>query len=271
MLKIGSFFTLILIASSVSAQVVQTTPPASDSSRLGLSVSPLGQWTEYSEPGVMRESGFLYGARVEWQTDGDTLRFNWDSQLVMGRLRYQGKNWSGQSVQAETQDLQLQTSPLVGLELGDATRSRWLAFVGPRLRYWNQTILAAGGYPRELTQIYLPLTLRFEHGAPDGARFRHGIEYAPLLYGEMVARLSAATNDLGDMRLSQARGVQLVLLNDWEQTFDGGAITKLGTYLRSTEVEKSSARSAKLNDQTVSIVEPANRSIEVGVSAGLSF
>jgi hypothetical protein len=224
----------------------------------------------YSEPGVMSEAGYLYGAKGYGQWTGQRLLLRSDLEILGGGLSYKGKDWSNQPKDSSTQDLLTH----FGLQSGYRLPLKAFSFsftLGGRARYWNQTIEGRGGYPRELTQIFVPLGLQIRHGENSRFDLTYRLEYAPLVYGQMFARLSKATDDAPDQVLRQNSGNQTMAAIDWRVNVSGAIHSLVGIYYRQSGVSKSQENKVRFNGQDVYIYEPENSTTELGLYTGLSF
>lgn len=257
-------FIIISASQLVHAQNVTSVSPTSE---LQWSFGPEAVYTEYFEPGIMREEGILYGGRAFGQWDGkNNFVLRSDLGIAGGQLKYKGQDWSGAPRETRTQDFVTHFGIQAGYKVISVARYNVSVTLGSRLRYWEQVIDGSGGYPRELTQVFIPLGILIRHGDKSMSHVTYRVEYASMLYGQMHAKLSRATDDLGDQTLRQNQGKQMLFAFDWNSKR-----YLVGTYYKQTDVEKSKENKVRFNNQEFSLYEPQNRSTEVGLSAGLSF
>ncbi|WP_201241538.1 hypothetical protein [Halorhodospira halophila] len=221
---------------------------------------------EYEEPGVMEESGALYGVRGEGHLRGDWVRLRLDGELLVGGTEYEGQTWGGTPVETETGDR------VVDLGLRLAGRVEPITPVlGIGYRHWEQDLRGPRGYRRAHHYLYAPVGL--EIGRYDERRFwplQLRVEYRHLISGRVESDLSDVDPAFEDAEndLDGGHGVQAELI----ATFRGGQqLWQLALFARSWDIDESEPEVVDLGGQLTEVFEPENETRLVGVRLGVGF
>lgn len=255
-----SFAGTVLLAVSGAAQ------------GLSLELAAVAESFEYEEPGLMRETGELYGVEAALDAaEAPGWGFELRGRYLGGELHYDGQTQAGTPVETDTDDDLTQVAGHIGYTARDQGVDAFL-YTGYGNRYWDQTLNGPGGYQREIEWHYLPVGARMDGDL--GARgwsWALRVEYRELLDGDVTSRLSDVDPGLNDLRNNVDSGHGYRLAFRVERDLGGYALT-VTPYYTYWDVEASDLQPVTFNGVLIgSGYEPANETEVVGVTAGLRF
>lgn len=122
-------------------------------------VGPEFEYYQYREPGVMKETGGLFGGYMLFRaTVASRLDARMFGSAAGGELKYEGSTWAGDALEIDTPNWLLNFRPTLGFALyaGDTVV---IPYAGVALRYVQDDLAAnySGGYMRQNTYLYSPL------------------------------------------------------------------------------------------------------------------
>ncbi len=183
----------------------QAPPPATRFSIQGQS----GHW-EYKEPGLMREYGMLYGARLTIETSAPSSPYLYIGELdfLRGDITYDGMYDNGEPVSSPTRDMIWAARGLMGFPSGVFVGGRPTStpFFGIGYRSLNDVIEGRGGYERQITYLYLPFGVKFAGEMGPSTTISTGLEADLLLAGSVKSNLSDVSSDYPDITNNQEAG-----------------------------------------------------------------
>ncbi|MGE4297850.1 MAG: hypothetical protein AB7E47_07465 [Desulfovibrionaceae bacterium] len=230
---------------------------------------------DYSEPGLMDETGWLNGAFADltYHTKGGWM-LRGELELLGGTLDYDGQYQDGTPISRDTDDVLFGARLLVGRDysLDDATALT--AFAGVGYRAWDDTINGSGGYERNIRQVYMPVGLELTHAYD--ASWKTGVrgEYDLFLGGQVKSHLNQAVAGLNTLTNDQdfGKGYGLRFSLFVEKRMDAGWSMGVEPYFRYWNIDKSSTSTVTFNNQPVAYGwEPKNETTQMGLSLYVAF
>lgn len=247
-------------------------------------------WAKYDEPGVMEQTGSMYGFNGSYSyrpSPSNPLSNPYIDEIIIegmfatGKFDYEAKG-SQTGLKIDKDDLMFEVRGLVSKdhEVGEATVA---AFTGLAYRYLNDDDDGSGhvlngttffGYEREANYYYVPLgaVIKVEMNEQWSVRIKG--EYDLFFYGKQVSKFSDANgktpNPSTDAENDQHTGFGLRgsfqvkrkadLINFYVEPF-----------FRYWNIEDSDISEASFNGLIITGLEPNNKTIETGVKLGMEF
>jgi hypothetical protein len=143
-------------------------------------------------------------------------------------------------------------------------------FTGIGYRVHNNNQVFAGGYPREISALYLPLGLNSKVGLSTNWSIRAEGEFDYLISGKTTSVMSKNGPEYGDFTNDQSSGygIRASLRAQYQISKVSFA---LGPYYSYWKVDDSNSVPAKYKGGTQYMIEPANSTSKMGISLGIIY
>ena len=226
----------------------------------------------YKEPGLMRESGIMYGVTAAYTRVGRSIMWRVDGTLTTGEVDYVGSYSDGTPLTINgIRDNMFETRAVIGPTNFVDAASYYLPYIGIGYRYlFDGADKAPGGYRREANYIYIPLGV-------DGMVMTKGewsvgftAEYDLFVSGTQFSYLSDADPGYNDMENSQTSGfgcrasLKFVLRGKKDLTIE--------PFVKYWKIAESDTTTITYYGTPIgSGYEPANNSTELGLKVLLRF
>ena len=228
-------------------------------------VSYQAAYMHYREPGLMKETGILNGAHLQFTLHTPSqLMFRAEGDLLAGGLKYRGHYQNGQSVGADTDDFLGELKLVAG---GDILFKDWVLtpYIGLGGRDWQDKIKSSGGYRREVIYAYIPMGAEATFELEQKWRATLRAEFDLLAQGWVTSRLSDVSAAYDDVHNRQnfGTGYGSTISASLKRTCGVGWGVFLEPWFKSWYVKESS--------KDKGFVEPQNESYLGGVRLGVDF
>jgi hypothetical protein len=226
----------------------------------------------YKEPGLMRESGIMYGVTGAYTRVRPGLMWRIDGTLTTGQVEYVGSYWDGTPLTVKgIQDTMFETRAVLGPTDFVNISSYYLPFIGIGYRYlYDGADKMAGGYRRESNYIYIPLGV--DGLVTTKGRWSVGFtaEYDMFISGKQYSYLSDADPGYNDMENTQDSGygyrASLKFMREGKQNLT------IEPFVKYWKIDKSNTTTITYYGTPVgSGYEPSNNSTELGVRVLIRF
>ena len=226
----------------------------------------------YKEPGIMSESGEMFGVTAVYTRVEPNLMWRIDGTLTTGEVDYTGSYSDGTPLTIKgIRDTMFEVRAVLGPSDYIKLDSYYLPYIGIGYRYLSdEANKAPGGYLRESNYIYLPLGV-------DGMVMTKGrwsvgftVEYDLFVSGTQCSRLSDVDPGYSDMENSQSSGsgyrASLKFMLD-----DINDLT-IEPFVKYWKIGESNTTLITYYGTPIGYgYEPANNSTEVGIKVLLRF
>jgi hypothetical protein len=227
----------------------------------------------YKEPEVMKEKGIMYGL-VGSYTYHKGLMLKAEAKGSYGKLDYDGSTWGGTPLTIKhIPDYMLEFRGLGGYDLLTSKAIIITPYTGIGYRYLNDNPHKQyfGGYERESNYIYSPIGMDFIINFETGWSLRQIVEYDLFWRGQQKSHLSNVDPGLNDASNRQNKGFGL-----------RGSITlqkkgkivnvEVGPFIRYWNIKESKTDILTYYGIPVDyVIEPKNKSTEIGINCALKF
>ena len=226
----------------------------------------------YKEPGLMRESGFMYGAIASYQRLGHAVMGKVDGTLSYGEVEYVGSLSDGTPLTIRNiKDTMFEVRGVIGPTDFVYKSSYYLPYIGLGYRYlYDGADVGPGGYQREANYLYIPLG--FE-GAPftRGAwSFGFTVEYDIFLRGKQCSYLSDVDRGFNNVENEQNSGYGYRASLRFGRSRARDIIIE--PFYKYWKIDESSVSTLTHYGTPIAyLVEPDNHSKEIGVRFILRF
>lgn len=239
---------------------------------------PGGEWGlemldyRYSEPldgPDVKDRGLMIGVHGRWTYTRAAWSVETRGRLAAGRIDY---NYGGERI-----DDVIQARGDVQFAFGRDFRLGNGATVAPYVGYGVRALADGSGgevssqgslgYDRNIVYQYLPLGVRF-YSPTGGVEMR--AQYNRLLDGESESMFSDISPDAPDVVLDMDRGFGFELAASWTTPVAGRQM-RIGPFVRLWSIEDSDVEIITDGVDAVEIIEPRNRTWEVGLHLSHAF
>jgi hypothetical protein len=250
----------------------------SGSSALALSPSSFdfgGQLSQitYKEPGLIRESGIMYGVTGAYTSVGRRLMWRVDGTLTTGEMEYVGSYWDGTPLTySGIRDTMFETRAVLGPTAFVSLSSYYLPYLGIGYRYLSDGAdKIPGGYRRESNYLYIPVGI-------DGMVTTKGkwsvgftAEYDYFVSGRQYSYLSDSDPGYNDIENKQSSGYGL--RGSLRFIRSGRKDIILEPFVKYWKIAESEmVRLTYYGIPTsIVVVEPGNNSTEIGIRCTVRF
>jgi hypothetical protein len=256
----------VLMGATAASSALALSPSSFDA---GVQLSHI----TYKEPGLMRESGIMYGVAGAYTRVGRGLMWRVDGTLSTGEMEYVGSYWDGTPLTVKgIRDTMFETRAVLGPTEFVYLSSYYLPFVGVGYRYlYDGADTIPGGYQRKSNYLYIPLGV-------DGLVMMKGrwsmgftAEYDLFVLGRQYSYLSDADPGLNNIKNTQNSGhgyrASLKLILDGKQQLVIEPFYKYWKIAESDVVPLTYYGAPT----PYGGVEPSNNSTELGVRVFVRF
>ncbi len=132
----------------------------------------------------------------------------------------------------------------------------------------NQTF--AGGYPREISALYLPFGMNTKIGLSENWSIKAEGQFDYLVSGKTTSRMSKNSPDYGDVTHDQNSGYGIRASIRAQYQISKVSIV-LGPYYSMWKVEESNSVPTRYQGGTQYMIEPANDTTRYGISLGVLY
>ena len=234
------------------------------------------RYFDYEEPGLMEESGWMYGIFGSYIYHGNNkLMFETSLSYVFGELDYDGQLMDGTPHTTDTDDWIFEWRGLIGPDYRLKDSSIITPYLGVGYRFWNDEIKGSGGYEREIQYWYLPIGVKTISPLPANWTWGLSAEYDLFLSGKVkshVSNLLAGLNDPeNDQNFGDGYGVKFSL--QFNRKFSNNYYISIEPYIAYWDIDESDPSMLTLYGQPTGIyvVEPENETTEYGLRLNITF
>ncbi len=227
----------------------------------------------YKEPGLMRESGYMYGVNASYARIGKALMWKVDGTLTTGKVDYVGSYQDGTSLTVKgISDTMFETRGVIGPTDFVYLSEYYLPYIGFGYRYlFDGANKGPGGYRRESTYLYIPIGIEGAPKSRDDWSFGYTLEYDLFISGTQKSYLSDADQGFNDVENQQSTGhgyrVSLRFVRSGKQDII------IEPFYKYWKIDRSNMKPLTYYGAPTGwgLVEPDNNSTEIGVKFILKF
>lgn len=234
-------------------------------------VSPKAVYYSYHEQ-VMDETGYLVGVNLDVaHTTPQKYFLGLEAEILKGQLRYDGGYSNGDSLRCDTNDILFQGTAAAGKEFAVASW-RLTPYTGIKYRYWQNDIVATGGYLRRISQFYLPVGLNAQYDLTPDWKLTFKVEGSLLLFGEVRSDLSDVSSAYSDIKNNQkfSNAIGARVSTKLEKNL-GTYSLGIAPYFEWYEAETSEKTETTVNNRRMWFIEPHNTTWMAGLACTVSF
>ncbi|HVK62202.1 MAG TPA: hypothetical protein VM432_11655 [Bdellovibrionales bacterium] len=238
---------------------------ATDESKVGVDVTARYMYMKYEEPGLMKDTGPLYGFGVGYQMTfpGEgTARAELD--FLQGNLTYDGAYASGAKLVATSKNYLFNLRAMWINPFGESPVS---GLAGLAFRNLHERTDAPGAYTRITSYIYAPFGLIVGGDFGGGWHLTGSAEYDLFLGGRVDTKLSEVGPGYNDVVFEQTKGFGYRLSTLVRKDFGPWAL-RAEPYYHYWKIAKSAP---ERGSTTSNYVEPDNNTTMYGVNIGADF
>jgi hypothetical protein len=252
----------------------------------GFEAGPHMSWFSYDEPGVMEESGLMYGVSgvCSYRADNlpagiDMLRL--EAMIARGEVDYSSSGSGDLSgIDERMYEIRLLASRHIVKGLG-STLSWYTGIAYRRLDDSSGGMVSTRGYcgyDRHSNYWYSPIGMELVARQGAGLSISGTLEYDAFWGGKQVSELTDANNAVytysDDLENSQSSGYGLRAALMFRQELGFGAMS-FGPFFRYWNIDRSDVDAIVVTENGVQritgFVEPDNNSSEYGMAVSISF
>jgi hypothetical protein len=234
------------------------------------------RYFDYEEPGLMEESGWMYGIFGSYIYHGNNkLMFETSLSYVFGELDYDGQFLDGTPRTSDTDDWLFEWRALIGPDYKLKDSSIVTPFLGIGYRFWNDEIKGSGGYEREIQYWYLPIGVKTISPIDVNWTWGLSVEYDLFLGGKVKSHASDLLPGLNDPENDQnfgdGYGIKFSLQFNTKLSNNYGI--SIEPYITYWDIDESDPSWLTLYGQPTGIyvVEPENETTEYGLRLKITF
>jgi len=249
-----------------------TATPAAPSQDDALDVGVQLSHITYKEPGIMKQTGFMYGMLLSY-TLRKELMVKFDGLLTFGQMKYEGSTWGGTPLTVTgINDNMFELRAVFGPADPLSDTVAVIPYIGLGYRYlYDGANNSPGGYRRESNYLYLPIGIESPSSSRTGWTVGFTLEYDLFLRGRQVSYLSDSDAGFNDIENSQSSGYgvrgSLRFVRSGRNTVVLEPFVKYWNIAESDAVPLTYYGAPTIYD----IYEPENNSTEIGVRCMLRF
>jgi len=230
-------------------------------------------YIKYEEPGLMEESGMMYGLYGSYTYRFSNVMLRADGKWSYGQVDYKS---SGSGNMNNIDDYMVEFRGVVGYDFPMHTASLITPYIGFGYRYLNDDLIGttstgASGYERESNYYYTPIGIETITELEDGWSIGLIVEYDYFWQGVQDSHLSDAGLGLNDISNDQNDGYGLRASIKAHKKGDTIDLT-IEPFIRYWDINQSETTAITAGTTIVgSGFEPANESTEIGLKVALNF
>ncbi len=237
---------------------------------------------KYEEPGLMKETGTLYGLYGRWERSNvgpGTVAVS--ASYLAGGLDYEGSTQSGIPVKSNTDDFITEIVATYGWDFrGPVYEQR--PYIGLGYRYWNDRIKDSAtstgvpvfGYEREVSYLYAPLGIRFNGGLASNWTWATRVQYKYFIEGQVRTHLEDVDPGFNTLENKQSSGYGYDIAATFMRLFGGGGVKGLAIepYYSYWSIKQSDNATVTYYGTPVGYgYEPKNNTKVLGLRVGAQF
>jgi hypothetical protein len=284
--KIQLLLSCLFLFQAISAARLQA---ASGSGNPRIDIGPYVSTISYDEPGIMNESGYMYGVQSALVWHGRRYANLFDSirlEGVAGRGKVDYTSSQSGSMNGVNNTM-YEARAIFGREFSRKASATYASYTGFGYRFLSDRtggiISSEGyhGYDRESRYLYLPVGVSVASRMERGWLFDGSIEYDLFLKGIQDSHLSQASSSVytyrDDVTNDQHTGYGLKVALRFTKLMRGGGRLAIEPFLNYWDIGTSRSstytriRNADASTALLKVWEPANRSTELGMKVLLLF
>lgn len=234
------------------------------------------RYFNYEEPGLMEESGWMYGIVGSYIYHGNNkLMFETSLSYVFGELDYDGQFLDGTPTTSDTDDWLFEWRGLIGPDYRFKDSSIVTPFLGIGYRFWNDEIKGSGGYEREIQYWYLPIGVKTIGRLPANWTWGLSAEYDLFLGGKVKSHVSDLLPGLStpenDQNFGDGYGVKFSL--QFNTNFSNNYGISIEPYITFWDIDESDPSWLTFygHPTGIYVVEPENETTEYGLRLNITF
>lgn len=201
MIRFAPVLACLLMIGPMEAAAASLRPAAFDA---GVQLSHI----TYREPGLMRESGVMYGVTASYTNLGRSVMGRIDGTLSYGEVDYVGAYQDGTPLTVKNiKDTMFEFRGVLGPTDFVYVNSYYLPYIGLGYRYlFDDANVGPGGYRRESNYLYIPIGVEGVPMTRGEWKFGFTLEYDLFLKGRQVSYLSDVDRGFNDVENDQNSG-----------------------------------------------------------------
>lgn len=251
----------------LGATAATATPSQNEALEAGFQLSQI----TYKEPGIMKESGFMYGLFVSYSNRKEfTAKF--DGLMAFGQMKYVGSLSDGTSLTVSgIKDTMIELRAVFGPAEPMSDTLAVIPYIGFGFRYlYDGLNNSPSGYGRESNYLYLPIGIESPSPTRTGWTVGFTLEFDLFLQGMQVSHLSDADPGYNDIENEQSNGYGLRGSVRFIKAGRNDIIIE--PFVRYWKIGESEKEILTYYGSPIGMVwEPANNSTEIGVRCTLRF
>lgn len=240
-------------------------------------ISPEVSHIKYEEPGLMKQSGIMYGIRAAY-TYRANLMLRVEGKYSTGKVDYDGHLIDFQTgvrtpyKLKNITDYMLEFRGLGGYIFPVSKTSHITPYVGIGYRYLNNDMSKDPfGYERESNYIYSPVGVRYDAKLSNGWSFGAEAEYNIFWWGRQVSHLNDIYPGFNVIKNRQKEGYGLRGSVEFAKKTESVELA-LAPYIKYWNIGESERADLTLYGVRIGEAwEPKNRSTEIGLSLVLKW
>jgi hypothetical protein len=248
-----------------------TAAPAEPSQNNALDVGLQLSQITYKEPGIMKETGFMYGLFLSYDHRKEIMA-KFDGLLTFGQIKYEGATWNGEPLTISgIKDTMIELRAVLGPAEPFSDTLAVIPYIGVGYRYlYDGANNTPGGYRRESNYFYLPIGIESPFPTGTGWTVGFSLEYDLFLQGKQVSYVSDADPGFNDVENKQSSGYGL--RGSLRFIKSGRNSIILEPFVKYWNISESSVSLLTLyGSPYMYVVEPANNSTEIGLRCTVRF
>lgn len=228
----------------------------------------------YEEPGLMETDTNYFGLVGSFGYKHQGLLTMLDASMATGEADYTS---NGTGSAEGIREYEFDNRLLFGMESDYAPNQMFTYYTGLGHRYYDMklkgvvTTTGALGYDRRISQLYIPVGMKYSYLTESGWHLRPGAEFDWLFWGNVSSRLRgtgiAGLNNV-ENRQKKGFGLRGEFMIGKDASATNGLGFEFGPYVRYWDVDDSDVQPIGNNLQGL---EPANERTQFGVSAKMLF
>lgn len=265
MIRVIPLLTCLLMLGPLQAAAATLRPSAFDA---GVQLSHF----TYREPGLMRESGFMYSVVASYTGLGRSLMGRIDGTLTHGEVDYVGSYQDGTPLTVENiKDTMIEVRGTFGPTDFVYISSYYLPYTGLGYRYlYDEANVVPGGYQRESNYYYIPIGVEGVPWRRGDWRFGFTLEYDLFLKGRQMSYLSDVDRGFNDIENEQSSGYGYRASVRFIRSGKRDIIIE--PFYKYWKIDESNRELLTYYGTPVAIVvEPDNNSTELGIRVIMRF
>jgi hypothetical protein len=251
----------------MGATAASATPSQNEALEAGIQLSQI----TYKEPGLMNESGFMYGLFLSYSNKKE-LMAKFDGLLAFGQMKYEGSTQSGEPLTVSgIKDTMMELRAVFGPVEPLSDTLAVIPYIGFGYRYlYDGLNNIPGGYRRESNYLYLPIGIESPFPAKTGWSLGFTLEFDLFLQGKQVSHFSDVDPGYNDIENGQTSGYGLRGSVRFIKAGRNDIIIE--PFVKYWKIGESGKEFLTYYGSPMGVAwEPANNSTEIGVRCTMRF